>query len=85
MSHLEDLIAEFYDWKGYLVKRNIKVGPKNREELCGARLQSVNEFAALVRAEIVKRGKISKSAIPEQYPILRTIQLLTNGYYRIVS
>lgn len=26
MSHLEDLIAEYYDWKGYLVKRNIKVG-----------------------------------------------------------
>jgi hypothetical protein len=26
MSHLENLIAEYYDWKGYLVKRNIKVG-----------------------------------------------------------
>lgn len=26
MSHLEDLIVEYYDWKGYLVKRNIKVG-----------------------------------------------------------
>ena len=26
MSHLEDLIAEYYDWCGYLVKRNIKVG-----------------------------------------------------------
>jgi len=26
MSHLEALIAEYYDWKGYLVKRNIKVG-----------------------------------------------------------
>jgi hypothetical protein len=161
MSHLEDLITEYYDWKGYLVKRNIKVGPlphggfemeldviayhphskhlvhveasldadtwakrkqrfakkfaaarkyifkdiftwldpvttieqiamlvshpKNREELCGGRLQSVDEFAALVRAEIVNRGKMSKSAIPEQYPNLRTIQLLTNGYYGIVS
>jgi hypothetical protein len=26
MSHLEDLIVEYYDWQGYLVKRNIKVG-----------------------------------------------------------
>lgn len=26
MSHLEDVIAEYYDWKGYLVKRNVKVG-----------------------------------------------------------
>ncbi len=22
MSHLEDLIAEYYDWKGFLVKKN---------------------------------------------------------------
>jgi len=26
MSHLESLIVEFLDWKGYLVRRNIKVG-----------------------------------------------------------
>ena len=26
MSHLENLIAEYYDWQGYLIKRNIKVG-----------------------------------------------------------
>ncbi|MEA5238864.1 hypothetical protein VB602_21630 [Vibrio parahaemolyticus] len=26
MSHLENLIIEYYDWKGYLIKRNIKVG-----------------------------------------------------------
>lgn len=26
MSHIEDLIAEYYDWQGYLVKRNITVG-----------------------------------------------------------
>ena len=29
MSHLENLIAEYYDWQGYLVKRNIKVGKLN--------------------------------------------------------
>lgn len=26
MSHLEDLVVEYYDWLGYLIKRNIKVG-----------------------------------------------------------
>ncbi|TVZ41862.1 hypothetical protein P886_1213 [Alteromonadaceae bacterium 2753L.S.0a.02] len=26
MSHIEDLIAEYYDWQGYLVKRKIVVG-----------------------------------------------------------
>ena len=28
MTHLEQLIAEFYDWNGYLVKRNMKVGKR---------------------------------------------------------
>lgn len=26
MTHLEQLISEYYDWKGFLVKRNVKVG-----------------------------------------------------------
>ncbi len=26
MSHLEDLLVEYYDWQGYIVRRNIKVG-----------------------------------------------------------
>ena len=26
MSHLEDLIYQYYEWKGYVVRRNIKVG-----------------------------------------------------------
>ena len=26
MAHLEDLLAEYYDWRGYVVKRNVKVG-----------------------------------------------------------
>jgi hypothetical protein len=30
MSHLESLIAEFYDWRGYLVKRNVRVGRRLR-------------------------------------------------------
>ena len=30
MSHLENLISEFYDWQGYLVKKNIKVGRRSK-------------------------------------------------------
>jgi hypothetical protein len=26
MAHLEQLVAEYLDWQGYLVKRNVKVG-----------------------------------------------------------
>ncbi len=26
MSHLEAILFEWYDWRGYVVKRNVKVG-----------------------------------------------------------
>ena len=158
MSHLEDLIAEYYDWRGYLVKRNVKVGrlshggwemeldvvayhphtghlvhvepsvdahpwetrerrfkkkigagkkyifeevftwldpatpvdriavlvshPKGRDQLAGAKIISIDEFMAEVVAVVRARGKVAKNAIPEQYPLLRTLQLSVNGYYR---
>ncbi len=160
MSHLEDLIAEYYDWRGYVVKRNIKVGrlprggwemeldilayhphsshllhiepsidahswkrredrfakkfragkkyifenvftwlpkntyiervailvshPKNRDVLAGAHIRSIDEFMSEVRTEIENWGIVAKKAIPEQYRHLRTIQLVHNGYYRVV-
>ena len=157
MSHLEDLIAEYYDWKGYLVKQNIKVGrlnhggwemeldviafdphtghlvhlepsidahswaireqrfrkkfkaakkyifseiftwpdqktkieqiailvshPKGRDSLAGAKLISIDELMLEIKQNIRKCGITAKNAIPEQYPLLRTLQLAENGYY----
>ena len=159
MSHLEDLIAEYYDWRGYLVKRNIKVGrlahggwegeldvvayhphsghllhaepsidahswakregrfskkfnagkkyifsdvftwldpstpidqvailvshPKARGSLAGGSIRSIDELLAEIRGEVSKCGLASRSAIPEQYPLLRTMQLTHNGYYKV--
>jgi hypothetical protein len=161
MSHLEDLIAEYYDWTGYLVKRNLKVGklthggwemeldvlafhpttkhlvhiepsidahswetrerrfkkkfdsgerhmftsvfpwldpttpveriavlithPKNRDELCGAKILSIDEFMSQVKKRVSACGKMVNNAIPEQYPLLRTIQLTTQGYYKCLD
>jgi hypothetical protein len=158
MSHLENLIAEYYDWKGYLVKRNIKVGklshggwemeldviafdphtghlihlepsidahswakreerftkkftsarkyilsevftwldsnieieqvavlishPKDRDFLAGAKIVSIDELLAEIREKVVACGIVAKNAIPEQYPLLRTLQLSHNGYYK---
>lgn len=158
MSHLENLIAEYYDWKGYLVKRNVKVGrlshggwgmeldviayhphsehlvhlepsidahswgtreqrfvkkfgagekyifkevftwldpntpvdrvailvshPKGRDFLAGAKIISIDEFMSEVRLAVSTCGIAAKNAIPEQYPLLRTLQLSHNGYYR---
>ena len=158
MSHLENLIAEYYDWSGYLIKRNIKVGrlshggwemeldivaynphskhlvhlepsvdahawkireqrflkkfslgikyiftevftwldpktrveqiavlvshPKGRDTLASGKIVSIDEFIFEIKQKIKDRGIAAKSAIPEQYPLLRTIQLVENGYYK---
>ncbi len=160
MSHLEDVIAEYYDWKGYLVKRNIKVGrlahggwemeldviaydphthhlvhlepsidahswktreerfskkfkagakyifdsvftwldpttpleqiailvshPKNRDFLAGGRILSIDEFMSDIRRDVLSVGIVARNAIPEQYPLLRTIQLVENGYFKTI-
>jgi hypothetical protein len=160
MSHLETLIAEYLDWQGYLVKRNIKVGrlshggwemeidivgyhpksgslvhyepsidalswdkrearykkkfaagrkyiftdifawlrpstplkqiavfithPKGKDTIAGGAIISVDEFMAEVREKVVACGFMGKNAIPEQYPLLRTIQLSHAGYYRAI-
>ena len=30
MSHLESLIAEYLEWQGFLIRRNVKVGRRSR-------------------------------------------------------
>lgn len=160
MTHLEQLIAEFYDWQGYTIKRNIKVGkrPKGgwemeldvvayhptlnkllhveasldaqswamreqryikkftlgekyilsevftwlppgttieriaifpqiagRDSLAGARLRSIDDFMLEIKTAVLSGRVMAKNAIPEQYPLLRTIQLAIVGYYRLAS
>ena len=157
LTHLEQLIAEYYDWLGYTIKRNIKVGKRakggwemeldivaydpqlnrllhveasldahtwakreeryvkkfsigekyivaevfkwlppgtaieriaifpnvaGRSELAGAKLRSIDDFMREVKDAITKGKVMAREAIPEQYPLLRTIQLALVGYYR---
>lgn len=158
MSHLESLIAEYLDWQGYLVRRNLKVGrlrhggwemeldviayhphtrdlvhyepsidahkwerreerfgkkfsaarkyiftevfswlpadtplrqlavlpshPADRHEIAGGRIQSIDELLAEIRSKIITCGPAAKNAIPELYPLLRTLQLSHCGYAR---
>jgi hypothetical protein len=161
MRHLESLIAEYLDWQGFIVKRNIKVGrlahggwemeldivgyhprsgalvhyepsidalswerrearyikkfeagrryiysdrlfswlspetplkqiavlvshPRGRDHIAGGLLISVDELMAEIRTAIVQCGVMSRNAVPEQYPLLRTIQLTHVGYYGVV-
>lgn len=161
MSHLECLIAEYFDWQGYLVRRNTKVGrlphggwemeldivayhpqtgalvhyepsidavswriresryekkfeagrkyifsqifswlppstplqqvavfithPRGRDTIAGGTIVSVDEFMAEVRRKVFACGVMAQSAVPEQYPLLRTVQLSHVGYYRAIQ
>lgn len=159
MSHLEDLLVEYYDWRGFIVAHNRKVGsrPKGgwemeldvvafdpstkrvlhlepsldandwatrerrfakkfaagrryiptevfpwlapdtepeqiailpragtkRRSLAGAKVRTVDEVMAEIRQAVEKKGPAARCAIPEQYPLLRTIQLAVKGYNRV--
>jgi hypothetical protein len=161
MSHLESLIAEYLEWQGFLVKRNLKVGrrerggwemeldvvglnpktqtiihyepsldaltwgkrevrykkkfelarkymfkevfhwlprsthieqiavfynhPSGRDKIAGAKIMSIDELMAEIRSKVVGCGPMIRNAIPEQYPLLRTIQMSTVGYYRAIK
>jgi len=149
MNHLEQLVAEWYEFRGYFVRRNVSVGKRpnggydceldivafcptrqhlvhlepsmdahtwavresrytkkfeagrkhipglfgnitlpdtieqiavlgfasnaNIKTLAGGRIQTTAELLAEITAEIAPR-KIASAAVPEQYPLLRTIQ-----------
>jgi len=156
MNHLEEIVFEYYDWKDYLVKKNINVGKRERggyemeldiiaynphkkhlihietsldayswekrkeryikkfnlgrkyifkevftwldeatplDELIVAinktgdgflnkvKIVTVDEFMSKLINEIKAEDKASKNAIPQQYPLLRTIQFCFCGYY----
>jgi len=161
MSHLESLIADYLEWQGFLVKRNMKVGrrdrggwemeldvvglnpktqtivhyepsidadtwavretrcqkkferarqymftevfhwlpatthieqiavfynhPRGRDSIAGARIMSIDELVSEIRAKITACGPMISNAIPEQYPLLRTIQMSHVGYCKAIS
>ena len=158
MSHLEDLLCEYYEWQGYIVRRNVKVGrlqhggwegeldiiayhpktsdllhlepsldahpwakrearftkkfragrkyifrevlpwldpatplaqvavlatgPGARTKLAGGSVRSIDAVTSEIRAKVAAEGKMASRAISEQFPLLRTIQLVECGYYR---
>ncbi len=59
--------------------------PKGRDIIAGGIVLSVDELMTEIRAKIIERGIMAKNAIPEQYPLLRTLQLSHAGYYRAIQ
>ena len=156
MNHLETLVRQFYEWQGYFVRGNVKVGKlshggwageldvvayhpntkhlihiepsidalswkeresrfkkkfdigrkhiyrdifpwlvesipldqlailigtgKGLEKIGGGRLESIDDFMLRVKRKIRAEGVMVKNAIPEEYGLLRTIQMTICGY-----
>ena len=59
--------------------------PKGRDTIAGAKIMSIDELMAEIRAKVCERGPMIKNAISEQYPLLRTIQMSHVGYYRPIQ
>ncbi len=80
------IISEIFTW----LDSNIEIEqvavlishPKGRDFLAGAKIVSIDELLAEIREKVVACGIVAKNAIPEQYPLLKTLQLSHNGYYK---
>ena len=62
----------------------ISAGP-DRRVLSGAAVETVDELISEIKSAVSCRGIVAKAAIPEHYPLLRTMQLTICGYYRLVD
>jgi hypothetical protein len=161
MSHLESLIAEYLEWQGFLIKRNLKVGrrpkggwemeldvvglnpktqtivhyepsvdadtwgvresryekkfrlgrkymfkevfdwlpsstqieqiavfynhPRGRDTIAGAKIMSTDELMCEIKGKVIACGPMISNAIPQQHPLLRTIQMSHVGYCRAID
>src|SRR5437879_7958296 len=56
--------------------------PEHRRDFQGGTAMSIDELVGMIRDDIKKEGRVGKNAIPEQYDLLRMIQLVVCGYRR---
>ena len=58
--------------------------PKGRDTIAGGTIISIDELMAEIRGKVIEWGIMAKNAIPEQYSLLRTLQLSHAGYHRAI-
>ena len=77
-----------YEVVPWLKKTSIKLDQvailtsSGRDKVGGVRVESVDDFMRRVKEKIKGEGVTIRKAIPEQYGLLRTIQMVVNGYSR---
>jgi hypothetical protein len=65
-----------------LTQRAILVNRGSRTHVGGGEITTIDETTKEIRDTVSAEGKLAKCAISEQFPLLRTIQLIESGYYR---
>jgi hypothetical protein len=58
---------------------------RGRDQIAGAKIVSIDELMAEIRSKFMNCGPMISNAIPEQYPLLRTIQMSHSGYCRALK
>lgn len=58
--------------------------PKDRDDIAGGKIISIDELVAEVRAKVIAYGVARSNAISENYPLLRVLQLSHCGYNRAI-
>jgi hypothetical protein len=59
--------------------------PKGRDSIAGGKIMSIDELVAEIREQVAACGPLLHSAIPEQFPLLRMMQLSHVGYRRAIG
>jgi hypothetical protein len=83
------ILSEVFPWLPKttpIVQRAIFIAaPAHRRNLGTAEVYGVDEMVAEIKHAVACKGVASRAAIPEQFRLLRTIQLVTCGYYKTVD
>ena len=58
--------------------------PKGRDRIAGGQIVSIDELLTEIRSKVILKGVACRSAIPENYPLLRVLQLSHCGYNKAI-
>lgn len=88
---MEELVAEWFEYRGYIVKRNERVerlpaggSTKNHKTIGGGEIQLVEDFILEILKELKSTSMLSRS-VPEKYPVLRVLQMITQHRKKVVE
>jgi hypothetical protein len=84
-KYIRPSVFPWADSEAVLTQIAVFPGRGGRADIAGGLVCTIDECVAEIKAEVERRDVGMRAAIPEQYPLLRTIQFVVRGYARIVA